>query len=202
MIAALCLGLAVPAAPAAAQTVRAPAPVARPVTTSWVSASPATSATEPTTTTTNEGAYERLSVGNRKIARAIFEAQKTDGTGQLTLDDIAAMKRSGQGGWGRIDKDMQARGLVTEKNLGQAVSRYNRQHHASRSETTTAANRTADTSGHGGGRGGDHERGGSDHGGKGGSSVSHGGGHGRTVSDAGSSAGARGGVAGGHGKSK
>ena len=103
--------------------------------------------TPPATTT---GAYQQLSVGNQKIARALFEAQVqpttttvTPGARRpLTLDQIAAMKQHGTG-WGQVFQQMQAKGLVTEKNLGQVVSRYNTSHptSASASVATTASNR-------------------------------------------------------------
>lgn len=74
------------------------------------------------------GTFERLSPGNQKIARALFEAQPApSGPRRLTLDQIAAMKRTGRG-WGDVFKDMKARGLVEEKNLGQVVSRHERAH--------------------------------------------------------------------------
>jgi hypothetical protein len=111
------------------------------------------------------GAFEQLSPGNQKIARALFEAQPTrlpPGTSPLTLDQIAARKLSHQdGGWGRIFADMRTEGRVTTKNLGQAVSSYNHRHHVapvsrgvssvSRGPVTTAANRSVSVSaGHGG----------------------------------------------------
>ncbi len=71
------------------------------------------------------GAYASLSLGNQKIARALFEAQTTK---LLTLDEIAAKKQSGQR-WGKVFKDMKAQGLVQDKNLGQVVSRYHRARH-------------------------------------------------------------------------
>ncbi len=83
----------------------------------------------PAPTPSSSGAYASLSPGNQKIARALFEAQKTGSggtTAPLTLDDIAAKKQGGQGGWGKIFKDMKAQGLVQEKNLGQVVSRQHR----------------------------------------------------------------------------
>jgi len=76
--------------------------------------------------TTNTGAFDKLSPGDQKIARALFEAQKTNGaTAPLTLDQIAAKKQ--HTGWGEVFKQMKAQGLVTDKNLGQAVS--NLEHH-------------------------------------------------------------------------
>jgi hypothetical protein len=77
--------------------------------------------------TTGTGAFEKLSPGDQKIARALFEAQSTSGgTTPLTLDQIAAKKK--HTGWGEIFKQMKAQGLVTDKNLGQAVSNFERHH--------------------------------------------------------------------------
>lgn len=103
--------------------------------------------------TANEGAFQALSPGGQKIARALFDAQKqpaTDGAGDTgstgeasataggggtettevagprSLDDIAAAKAAGTG-WGQVFKEMKAEGLVTEKNLGQVISGANRQ---------------------------------------------------------------------------
>ena len=77
--------------------------------------------------TTGTGAFEKLSPGDQKIARALFEAQTTSGGATpLTLDQIAAKKK--HTGWGEIFKQMKAQGLVTDKNLGQAVSNFERHH--------------------------------------------------------------------------
>ena len=77
--------------------------------------------------TTGTGAFEKLSPGDQKIARALFEAQKTNGgTAPLTLDQIAARKQ--HTGWGEVFKQMKAQGLVTDKNLGQAVSNFEHHH--------------------------------------------------------------------------
>jgi hypothetical protein len=95
------------------------------------------------------GSYDTLSVGNQKIALALFKAQvqPTPPPGvappssptPLTLDEIATLKRSGTG-WGQVFKQMKAQGLVTEKNLGQVVSRYNHASHSS-GAAVSAANR-------------------------------------------------------------
>jgi hypothetical protein len=156
------LSFVLTASPLAAQTVATSSPAPQPVLTTAATTTPGTTVTGSAHTTATPSAYESLSIGNRKIARALFEAQKTEtppagtdtsagsttttGTGttstseNLTLDQIAGLKQSGQG-WGQVFKAMQARGLVTEKNLGQVVSRYGKQHSASRAETTTASNR-------------------------------------------------------------
>ena len=77
--------------------------------------------------TTGTGAFDKLSPGDQKIARALFEAQKTNGgTAPLTRDQIAARKQ--HTGWGEVFKQMKAQGLVTDKNLGQAVSNFEHHH--------------------------------------------------------------------------
>jgi hypothetical protein len=88
------------------------------------------------------GAYERLSPGNQKIARALFDAQAaiavagpTGGARKLTLDEIAAQRRGGQA-WGQVFHGMRARGLLHESNLGQVVSRY--EHRGSLAVSSTA----------------------------------------------------------------
>jgi hypothetical protein len=77
--------------------------------------------------TTGTGAFDKLSPGDQKIALALFEAQKTTGgTTPLTRDQIAAKKK--HTGWGEVFKQMKAQGLVTDKNLGQAVSNFEHHH--------------------------------------------------------------------------
>jgi pyruvate/2-oxoglutarate dehydrogenase complex dihydrolipoamide acyltransferase (E2) component len=105
-----------PPAPAAAATT--PAPPSGNPTSGTPSGSP--------------GTFARLSPGNQKIARALFDAQQTAPAGTTTgsatatkvysLDEIAALKQSGQG-WGGVFREMQAQGqLAGAKNLGQVVS--------------------------------------------------------------------------------
>ena len=78
------------------------------------------------------GAYERLSPGNQKVARALFDAQAAvavpaPGSGKtLTLDEIAAQRQGGQA-WGQVFHSMKTRGLLHESNLGQVVNRYESQ---------------------------------------------------------------------------
>ena len=76
-----------------------------------------------------DGAYERLSSGNQKIARALFDAQAivavptpAGAARTLTLDEIAAQKRTGTT-WGQVFSAMKSRGLVWAKDLGQLVGR-------------------------------------------------------------------------------
>jgi hypothetical protein len=82
------------------------------------------------------GAYERLSPGNQKVARALFDAQaavaqpssgpSTGVSKTLSLDEIAAQKQNGTA-WGQVFSAMKARGLLREKDLGQVVTRYQHQ---------------------------------------------------------------------------
>ena len=130
------------------------------------------------------GAFDQLSPGGQKIANAIFEAQVqptppptgpgtttgttgttnvTNGTPPqpLTLDQIAQKKLDGQG-WGVIFKNLKAQGLVTTRNLGQAVSSYNHRHHlqSGTGVVTTAGGRPA-SDGQAGGQGASENKGGS-----------------------------------------
>ena len=125
---------------AGAQTVAPPKPSPRPVLRS------------PGTTT-----FDQLSPGNQKIARAIFEAQKPPATGAgagttapkpLTLDQIAAMKQRDRG-WGNIFKDLKQRGLVQDKNLGGAVSRFEKHHGGSEARSDSRNNPSAFAAGRG-----------------------------------------------------
>lgn len=75
------------------------------------------------------GAFDKLSLGNQKVAASLYQAQsaETSSTGStlkpLTLNQIAAKRQAGQG-WGQIFRDMKAQGLVHEKTLRQVVTRY------------------------------------------------------------------------------
>jgi hypothetical protein len=97
------------------------------------------------------GAFERMTPGNQKVARALFDAQAAAFTPAppgissaraprtLTLDEIAAQKQGSQG-WGQVFQAMRAQGLVQETTLGQVVTRY--EHQRSRAAmTTTTTNR-------------------------------------------------------------
>ena len=118
--------------------------------------------TPSTSTTTTTGTFDQLPPGEQKIARALFEAQKTStdpkAPKSLTLDQIAAMK-DGKG-WGEVFKEMKAQGLVTEKNLGQVVSNFERRHKGTeakgeKAEKAEKAERPErpERGGHGGGGG-------------------------------------------------
>jgi len=83
---------------------------------------------------TPSGAYDKLSLGNQKVASALYQAQSsgvaakissgsTQASRPLTLEEIASKRRAGQT-WGQIFREMKAQGLVHEKSLGQVVARY------------------------------------------------------------------------------
>jgi hypothetical protein len=82
-----------------------------------------------TKSVTSAPAFDKLSLGNQKVAASLYHAQTTgtSSTGSptrpLTLQQIAAKRLSGQS-WGQIFRDMKAQGLVQEKSLSQVVSRY------------------------------------------------------------------------------
>ncbi|HEU5323225.1 MAG TPA: hypothetical protein VFX28_20630, partial [Methylomirabilota bacterium] len=100
-----------------------------------------------------EGAYENLSPANQRVARALYEAQvpnpvpargsssrpgvSSSTSKTLSLDEIAAMKQGGKG-WSQVFKEMHAKGLVHDTQLGQVVSRYNQQRPASGVVVTAA----------------------------------------------------------------
>ena len=70
------------------------------------------------------GAFERLTPGNQRIARALHEAQRRDppaGTRRLSVDEIAA--RRGDQGWQGVFREMKAQGLVSERRLTDVVER-------------------------------------------------------------------------------
>jgi len=92
-----------------------------------------------TTPNPNEGAFERLSPGNQRIAEALFQAQSNSDAppeAYLSRDDIAALKLGGEG-WGNVFKIMKRENLVVEKNLGQVVSKY--QHRLKEMSTATGS---------------------------------------------------------------
>ena len=105
--------------------------------------------TQPTTTSSNPnaGAFDTLSPGNQKIARALYDAQPSN-TQTYSRDDIAAMKQSGKG-WGVVFKDMKANGQIPPdaKNLGQLVSGKYQPQSTSGSTTITSASGKSQTTG-------------------------------------------------------
>ncbi len=136
------------------------------------------------TMTSTAGAFDKLPPGEQKIARALFDAQKTPTTAgaatPLTLNQIAGLKQQHQG-WGEVFKQMKAQGLVTDKNLGQVVSRFEQHSNgASKGDTgglTTGTGRDAGRNDSGISTGAGH--GNQSGGGSSSAGVSHGGGRGR-----------------------
>jgi hypothetical protein len=87
----------------------------------------------PTVPTTSR-AYDKLSLGNQKVASALYQAESSvvaaisangssPASRPLTLEEIAARRRGGQA-WGQIFRDMKAQGLLHERTLGQVVANY------------------------------------------------------------------------------
>ena len=76
-------------------------------------------------------AYESLSPGNKRIAVALFEAQKSSAQNvtPLTLDQIAQERRSGKN-WGDVFQTMKSQGLIDAETLAQVLGRYNRARHS------------------------------------------------------------------------
>jgi hypothetical protein len=75
------------------------------------------------TASATTGAFDRLSVGNQKVARSLHQAQKAASSNPLSLEELAARHLSGQA-WSAVFKDLKARGLVKEHSLGKVVSTY------------------------------------------------------------------------------
>lgn len=74
--------------------------------------------------------FDELSPGNRKIARALMDAQQLPGDSSAemwTLDQIAVS--GSEKGWGRVFQEMQSEGLVSARNLGHVVSSYEQNSH-------------------------------------------------------------------------
>jgi hypothetical protein len=94
-------------------------PPSAPVTAPAMAATPASSA------------YETLSPGNKRIAVALFEAQKSSAqnVAPLTLDQIAHERRSGKS-WGDVFQAMKSQGLIDAETLAQVLGRYNRARHS------------------------------------------------------------------------
>jgi hypothetical protein len=84
--------------------------------------------------------FETLSAGDRKIARALFLAQRptADGPAPLSLNQIADLKA--RDSWARVFKQMQSQGLVRAGNLGQVVTAYEHQLHSDAEPRRVARN--------------------------------------------------------------
>jgi hypothetical protein len=100
------------------------------VGTSAASADPSRPSAPPASAlTSTPSAYDSLSPGNKRIATALFEAQKSNTSApSMTLDQIAHVRRSGKS-WGEIFQIMKSQGLVQAETLGQVIGRYDRARH-------------------------------------------------------------------------
>jgi hypothetical protein len=75
-------------------------------------------------------AFASLSAGNKRIATALFEAQRTaGGATSMTLEQIAQQRRDGRK-WGDVFQDMKSQGLIEAETLGQVLGRYDRARHS------------------------------------------------------------------------
>ena len=93
--------------------------------------SPSTPTPEPTTASVPSlGVYESSSPGNKRVAVALFEAQKPSAPDVtlLTLDQIAQERRSGKS-WGDVFLAMKSLGQIQAETLAQVLGRYNRARH-------------------------------------------------------------------------
>jgi hypothetical protein len=103
------------------------------VETTGAPAEPPSRTTPPTTMASapSHGAYELLSPGHKRIAAALFEAQKspTGDAAPLTRDQIAEERRSGKS-WGDVFQTMKSQGLIQAESLAQVLGRYNRSRHS------------------------------------------------------------------------
>lgn len=89
-------------------------------------------ATEPAVASVpTPSAFESLSQGNKRVATALFEAQKTTDGGPtpMTLEQIAQERRSGRK-WGDVFQAMKSQGLIQAETLGQVLGRYDRARHS------------------------------------------------------------------------
>ena len=77
--------------------------------------------------TPTPGAFERLAPGDQRTARALFTAQTANAPAHLSLEEITTSRRNRKT-WGDVFRTMKARGLVADKNLAQAVSRFDEVH--------------------------------------------------------------------------
>ncbi len=110
--------IAASAASAQSTTVSSPAGTVTGTTTGTTTTAGTTAAT-----TDSIGAFDKLSPGNQKIARDLFDAQTVSSTSTgtpMSLDQIAAAKV--HEGWGEVFHQMHSQGLVQARNLGEVVS--------------------------------------------------------------------------------
>ena len=84
--------------------------------------------------TIQSGGFQSLSPGEQKIARALFLAQQPTASGPapLNLNQISALRQ--HEGWGEVFKQMQAEGLIHDKNLGHVVAAHEHSLRAAKGE--------------------------------------------------------------------
>ena len=90
-------------------------PVAVAVVAAWLAIAVSISAQS------QQSAFDQLSAGNQKIARALFQAQGPRGV--LTLDEIAALKLSGPS-WTEIFQDLMGRDIVSNRSIGYIMRQH------------------------------------------------------------------------------
>ncbi len=83
--------------------------------------------------------FESLPAGDRKIGRALFLAQHPTPTGPapLSLNQIADLKAHST--WAKVFNQMQSRGLLQAKNLGQIVNGFEHQRSDGRAPARSSA---------------------------------------------------------------
>jgi hypothetical protein len=92
-------------------------------------------------------AFTSLSPGEQRIARALYEAQRSAGDAEpswghvearvRSLDEVAGMERS-VAGWNQVFKQLKAEGLIAEQTLGHVVARSTRLRRPVRTELPEA----------------------------------------------------------------
>ena len=100
--------------------------LAAPARAQYAGGAAGTETTAPVPAPPKPSSFEALSAGDRKIGRALFLAQHPTASGPapLSLNQIADMKAHGS--WAKVFSQMQSRGLLQAKNLGQIVNGYQR----------------------------------------------------------------------------
>ena len=89
--------------------------------------------------------FEAMPAGDRKIGRALFLAQRPTASGPapMSLNQIADLKAHST--WAKVFTQMQSRGLLQAKNLGQIVSGYEHQRSDARPEPRSRASHDSTT---------------------------------------------------------
>lgn len=90
-------------------------------------------------TPSKPNSFEGLTAGDRKIGRALFLAQRptANGPAPLSLNQIADLKAHST--WAKVFGQMQSRGLLQAKNLGQIVNGFEHQRSDDRSPARSSA---------------------------------------------------------------